>query len=66
MQNAILAMLSGGLRDATIARRLGVSLRTCRKYTAEALAPLGAESRFQAGYLTRSKQILRATGRPSD
>ncbi|MFF2040093.1 LuxR C-terminal-related transcriptional regulator [Kitasatospora sp. NPDC058170] len=61
VQSAILAMLSEGLRDETIARRLGVSLRTCRKYIAEIFELLGAESRFQAGYLTRAKQILRAT-----
>lgn len=66
VQSAILAMLSEGLRDETIARRLGVSLRTCRKYIAEIFGLLGAESRFQAGYLTRARQILRATDRPAD
>ncbi|MCH0538337.1 helix-turn-helix transcriptional regulator [Streptomyces sp. MUM 203J] len=55
---AILAMLSEGMRDETIARRLGVSLRTCRKYIADLFELLGAESRFQAGYLTRAKNLL--------
>lgn len=55
---AILSMLSEGMRDETIARRLGISLRTCRKYVADIFEELGAESRFQAGYLTRSKDLL--------
>ncbi|MFJ9519455.1 LuxR C-terminal-related transcriptional regulator [Kitasatospora sp. NPDC101801] len=55
---AILTMLSEGLRDETIARRLGVSLRTCRKYIADLFEQLGAESRFQAGYLTRARDLL--------
>lgn len=59
---AILTMLSQGLRDETIARRLGVSLRTCRKYIADLFDLLGAESRFQAGYLTRAGNLLENTG----
>ncbi|MER5889846.1 helix-turn-helix transcriptional regulator [Streptomyces sp. NPDC001941] len=59
---AILTMLSQGLRDETIARRLGISLRTCRKYVADLFELLGAESRFQAGYLTRARNILDNSG----
>ncbi|MFD4789037.1 helix-turn-helix domain-containing protein [Streptomyces sp. NPDC058459] len=59
---AILTMLSQGLRDETIARRLGVSLRTCRKYVADLFELLGAESRFQAGYMTGARNLLDTTG----
>ncbi|WP_343308499.1 hypothetical protein [Streptomyces sp. SID5770] len=59
---AVLTVLSQGLRDETIARRLGVSLRTCRKYIADLFDLLGAESRFQAGYLTRAGNLLENTG----
>lgn len=50
--DAILRLLSEGARDETIARRLGMSLRTCRRHIAEAFKEMGAQSRFQAGYLT--------------
>ncbi|MFF6869524.1 LuxR C-terminal-related transcriptional regulator [Streptomyces sp. NPDC012450] len=59
---AVLTVVSQGLRDETIARRLGVSLRTCRKYIADLFDLLGAESRFQAGYLTRAGNLLENTG----
>ncbi|MFF8729062.1 hypothetical protein ACF073_21570 [Streptomyces sp. NPDC015171] len=41
-----------------IARRLGVSLRTCRKHIADLFQELGADSRFQAGYLTAARALL--------
>ncbi|AZS82959.1 hypothetical protein ELQ87_00580 [Streptomyces griseoviridis] len=50
--DTILRLLSEGARDETIARRLGMSLRTCRRHIAEAFKEMGAQSRFQAGYLT--------------
>jgi len=46
---AILELLEAGAKDETIARTLGVSLRTCRRHIAELLAATGAVSRFQAG-----------------
>jgi predicted DNA-binding transcriptional regulator len=60
LKRSILHMLSEGMRDEGIARRLGISLRTCRKYIAEIFEDLGAESRFQAGYLTRDRLLLSA------
>lgn len=59
VQRNILRLLSEGVRDETMARRLGVSLRTCRKYVAEIFDQLGAESRFQAGYLTGDRALLK-------
>ena len=46
----IVRMLADGVKDETAARRLGISLRTCRKHVAEILEELGSSSRFQAGF----------------
>ncbi|WP_146360100.1 helix-turn-helix transcriptional regulator [Arthrobacter yangruifuii] len=48
-QRAVLTALAAGLSDEAIARRLGISVRTCRRHIAWMLEELGAESRFQAG-----------------
>jgi DNA-binding CsgD family transcriptional regulator len=48
-ERAILRLLAMGQADAAIARRLGVSVRTSRRITAELMSRLGARSRFQAG-----------------
>ncbi|BAJ31551.1 MULTISPECIES: LuxR family transcriptional regulator [Kitasatospora] len=46
---ALLRILQRGDTDVVAARKLGVSERTVRRLTAEALEVLGARSRFQAG-----------------
>ncbi|MFD6226045.1 hypothetical protein ACFWFZ_04100 [Streptomyces sp. NPDC060232] len=51
LQDTIAGRLADGAKDELIARRLGMSLRTCRRHIAELMDELGAESRFQAGYL---------------
>ncbi|MFG1941758.1 helix-turn-helix domain-containing protein [Nonomuraea sp. NPDC048826] len=45
----VVRLAAQGLSDETIARQLGVSVRTVRARFAEAMAELGAQSRFQAG-----------------
>ncbi|NAS25567.1 LuxR family transcriptional regulator [Herbidospora sp. NEAU-GS84] len=45
----VLRLASQGISDDTIARRLGVSVRTVRARFADAMAELGAQTRFQAG-----------------
>ncbi|MEY2249126.1 LuxR C-terminal-related transcriptional regulator [Streptomyces sp. BF23-18] len=45
----ILQLLAAGAKDESIARRTGISLRTCRRHIAAILLALNAESRFQAG-----------------
>jgi DNA-binding NarL/FixJ family response regulator len=45
----ILERLLAGLTDETAARELNVSLRTYRRYVAEIIRELNANSRFQAG-----------------
>ncbi|WP_018353307.1 helix-turn-helix transcriptional regulator [Longispora albida] len=52
-KEAITRMLADGMKDEQIARRLGMSIRTCRKHIAELMERLGATSRFQFGYLSR-------------
>jgi DNA-binding CsgD family transcriptional regulator len=48
-EQAIIALLAEGWTDDVIARKLGVSVRTSRRITAELTQRLGARSRFQAG-----------------
>lgn len=50
---AIVGLLIEGVDDKIIARRLGISLRTCQKHIYEIMHRLGAKSRLQAGYLIR-------------
>ncbi|WP_307164519.1 helix-turn-helix transcriptional regulator [Streptomyces rishiriensis] len=57
LRQGILRLLSKGLKDEVIARRLGISLRTCRKHIADLFQELGADSRFQAGYLAATRGL---------
>jgi len=45
----ILGLLRAGYKDDVAARRLGLSVRTYRRYVADLMRNLGAETRFQAG-----------------
>ncbi|MEV4561485.1 helix-turn-helix transcriptional regulator [Kitasatospora sp. NPDC049285] len=49
IDSTIVELLAAGLKDETIARRLGMSLRTARRHIADIMQRLDAESRFQAG-----------------
>ncbi|MGW0393019.1 hypothetical protein ACWDYJ_19405 [Streptomyces sp. NPDC003042] len=49
LKRAIVRLLDGGLKDEVVARRLGISVRVCRRHIAEVMKDLGATSRFQAG-----------------
>ncbi|MFJ3927259.1 LuxR C-terminal-related transcriptional regulator [Streptomyces sp. NPDC090022] len=51
LRRTIVRLLSEGLEDKVIARRLGMSERTCQRHIAETMRAVGAKSRFQAGYL---------------
>ncbi|MCF3165801.1 hypothetical protein IPZ64_02475 [Streptomyces violaceoruber] len=62
IKSSILRLLVQGVRDEAIARRLGISVRTCRRHIAEIMEMTGAESRFQAGYLVAGLQLLDAQG----
>lgn len=45
----IIALLGEGLKDETIARNLGISLRTVRRRIANLMDAVGAQTRFQLG-----------------
>lgn len=62
VKQAIVRLLAEGMKDEMVARRLGMSLRTCRKHIAEIMEQLGAASRFQAGYLARVQSSGPAPG----
>ncbi|GHB68340.1 hypothetical protein GCM10010347_43110 [Streptomyces cirratus] len=64
MKQTILAMLAKGIKDDTIARRLGISLRTCRRHVSELLDTLGAHSRFEAGVIAERQGLTRHPASP--
>ncbi|MGW0536605.1 helix-turn-helix transcriptional regulator [Streptomyces sp. NPDC003032] len=49
VKRAIIRLLAEGYKDELVARRLGMSVRTCRRHISEITAELKAASRFQAG-----------------
>ncbi|TQK51148.1 regulatory LuxR family protein [Streptomyces sp. SLBN-118] len=55
LKQAIVRLLMEGMTDASIASRLGLSVRTCRRHIADTMAELGAQSRFQAGYMLAAR-----------
>lgn len=58
LQRAVLEQLVTGAKDDVVARRLGLSVRTCRRHIAAIMHELGAESRFQAGVLAAKAGLL--------
>lgn len=50
LKQAIIRLMVNGYKDEMVARRLGMSVRTCRRHIAELTEELEATSRFQAGY----------------
>jgi DNA-binding CsgD family transcriptional regulator len=58
VRQAILRLLATGAKDEHIARRLGISVRTCRRHIAELLDELRATSRFQAGVRAAGAGLL--------
>ncbi|MFI1583915.1 LuxR C-terminal-related transcriptional regulator [Embleya sp. NPDC020630] len=57
MKKEIVRMLISGAKDEAIARRLGVSVRTCRKHIGQVMQMFGATSRFQFGYLVKEANL---------
>nr|WSX50141.1 helix-turn-helix transcriptional regulator [Streptomyces sp. NBC_00974] len=51
LRQTIVRLLAEGMEDKIIARRLGMSERTCQRHIAEIMRAVGAKSRFQAGFL---------------
>ncbi|MFE9255174.1 LuxR C-terminal-related transcriptional regulator [Streptomyces sp. NPDC006879] len=59
LRRTIVQLLSEGVEDKVIARRLGMSDRTCQRHIAEIMRAIGARNRFQAGYLIREANGVR-------
>ncbi|MCX4743968.1 helix-turn-helix transcriptional regulator [Kitasatospora sp. NBC_01287] len=64
LKHRIVQLLAEGAKDEAVARRLGISLRTCRRHIAEILDQLGASSRFQAGVRAAVLGTVPALGGP--
>jgi len=60
LQQSVARLMAQGLTDEVVARRLGMSVRTCRRHIAALLQNLDAVSRFQAGVLAASKLTMTA------
>ncbi|WP_415947384.1 helix-turn-helix transcriptional regulator [Streptomyces sp. KLOTTS4A1] len=58
VQRSIARLLIEGHVDESIARRLGMNVRTCRAHIAKLSAALGSTSRTQLGYLIAQSGIL--------
>lgn len=58
LQQSIARLMAQGLTDEVVARRLGMSVRTCRRHIAALLQNLGSVSRFQAGVRLASRGAL--------
>lgn len=58
MDRVVLELLVLGMTDDSVAARLGMSVRTCRRHIASAFERLGARSRFQAGALAVARSII--------
>ena len=54
----VLRLLAAGAKDETIARQLGLSLRTVRRRVAEKISELGATTRFQAGVEAARRRLI--------
>ncbi|MFI9118404.1 LuxR C-terminal-related transcriptional regulator [Streptomyces bikiniensis] len=61
-EQAVLDLLFEGHTDDVVARKLGVSVRTGRRITADLMARLGARSRYQAGALAMERGWLGSSG----
>lgn len=58
-QRELLGLLASGLKDESIARRLGVHVHTARRRITHLLGELDADTRFQAGVQAASRGWLR-------
>jgi hypothetical protein len=57
VKQSILRLMAMGYKDEMVARRLGMSVRTCRRHISEITEELEATSRFQAGYNAAMAQL---------
>ncbi|MGH8775409.1 MAG: helix-turn-helix domain-containing protein [Jiangellaceae bacterium] len=57
-RSQVLRLLAAGAKDETIARQLGVSLRTVRRRVADLLGEMDATTRFQAGVEASRRKLV--------
>lgn len=55
LQQSVARLMAQGFTDEVVARRLGMSVRTCRRHIAALLENLDSVSRFQAGVRAASR-----------
>jgi DNA-binding CsgD family transcriptional regulator len=58
LQQAIAALMAKGYTDEVVARKLGMSVRTCRRHIAALMRDLDAVSRFQAGVQAACRSLV--------
>lgn len=59
VRQTIISLMIEGIEDKVIARRLGMSLRTCQRHISEIMQQLGAKNRLHAGYLINALGLHR-------
>ncbi|MFD6800122.1 LuxR C-terminal-related transcriptional regulator [Streptomyces cyaneofuscatus] len=62
VQQSIARLLTEGHVDDVVARKMGISVRTCRSHVAKLMQTLGATSRTHLGALLVESGIVEATG----
>jgi len=60
LQHTIAGLMARGYTDEVLARKLGMSVRTCRRHIAGLMRDLDAVSRFQAGVRAGRRQLVDA------
>ena len=58
LQQKIAGLMAKGFTDEVLARKMGMSVRTCRRHIAALMHDLDAVSRFQAGVLATRRNIV--------
>ncbi|MFG3282479.1 LuxR C-terminal-related transcriptional regulator [Streptomyces sp. NPDC048111] len=58
VKHSIMRLMAKGFKDEMVARRLGMSVRTCRRHIAEITEEMEATSRFQAGFNVAMSGVL--------
>lgn len=59
LRQTIASLMANGLTDEVLARKLGMSVRSCRRHIAALLRDLDAVSRFQAGVRAAHRNLVR-------
>lgn len=58
LKRSIIKLMAQGHKDELVARRLGMSVRTCRRYISQIMEEVESTSRFQAGVNVALSRLL--------